>query len=280
MWPISIDETVPAAYYKELPPNTLLITNIFTTIQGEGPYAGRPAIFVRLAGCNYGGKGVTGPGCAFCDTEFSFKNGRIITVADLILNLEDRAQEAMCGWSDPHARMLIVITGGEPMMQNNLVQFLNAMEEHDWAEIQIESNGTRLLPLPNSNVYLVWSPKIAETYDQQSGQFVNDGYAKPLRAMLERADCLKVLVSGDPKSPYYHLPSYARQFAEVGKAVYLTPINVYTRQPMQQELPPSIWRHDYLDREANAVNHAHAAALAMRYGYKVSVQSHLLLALE
>lgn len=93
------------------------VHSIFDTIQGEGPYAGQPATFIRLAGCNLQ--------CPLCDTEY--------TAGREVLDIETIIRRI------GHANNLIVITGGEPFRQNlaPLVTFLTSMRR----KVQIETNG-------------------------------------------------------------------------------------------------------------------------------------------
>ena len=57
-----MNEIVGLKYFRDAPPNTLTVTSRFYTLQGEGPFRGFPAYFVRLAKCNLA--------CSFCDTYF------------------------------------------------------------------------------------------------------------------------------------------------------------------------------------------------------------------
>ena len=118
----------------------LSVHSIFSTIQGEGPNAGRPAIFIRLAGCNLQ--------CPLCDTDYT--TGRqmmpVIAIAEEVVKL-----------GTPGIK-LIVITGGEPFRQDldSLIATLLSMGY----KVQIETNGT--LPWPNAEkdiVEIVCSPK-------------------------------------------------------------------------------------------------------------------------
>jgi len=79
----------------------LNLNEIFRSIQGEGSYAGFPALFIRLAGCNLN--------CHFCDTKAALKEGKIFTI-DKILNEIKKLK------SFHH----ILITGGEPLLQENI----------------------------------------------------------------------------------------------------------------------------------------------------------------
>ena len=56
------NEIVGQKYFKDAAEDQLFVTSIFYTLQGEGPYRGEPAVFVRLAKCNLA--------CSFCDTYF------------------------------------------------------------------------------------------------------------------------------------------------------------------------------------------------------------------
>lgn len=99
--------------------NVLSVHSIFPTIQGEGPYAGRPALFVRLAGCNLQ--------CPACDTEYT-DGAEELPLPSLL----DRIRS--------HKPRLVVITGGEPFRQN-LYPLLNQLILGNGYKVQIETNG-------------------------------------------------------------------------------------------------------------------------------------------
>jgi len=73
------------------------VTEIFFSIQGESTYAGQPCVFIRLTGCPLR--------CAWCDTEYSFYGGTLLSVEALL------AQAAQYGCR------LVEVTGGEPLAQ-------------------------------------------------------------------------------------------------------------------------------------------------------------------
>jgi 7-carboxy-7-deazaguanine synthase len=127
---------------------SLEVHHIFPTIQGEGPFAGMPAIFVRLTGCNLQ--------CPFCDTEYT--EHRILTLPELIV-IRIYGATACAKWSNHRKLPIIVITGGEPFRQN-LVPLVTYLSEIGY-QIQIETNGTFEVPqIVFDKATIVCSPKI------------------------------------------------------------------------------------------------------------------------
>lgn len=96
------------------------VHSIFDTIQGEGPYAGEPSTFIRLAGCNLA--------CQACDTEYT-QNRRVMTPKEI-------GQEI----SKLPKRSVMVLTGGEPFRQDFFDLFLNYV--YPGTYFQVETNGT------------------------------------------------------------------------------------------------------------------------------------------
>ena len=82
------------------------VNEIFDSIQGEGRYAGYPATFVRLSGCNLA--------CNWCDTKYH-TNGKQMTIEEIIKDLQQRKPG------------IIVWTGGEP---TNQIKEVNEAIEH------------------------------------------------------------------------------------------------------------------------------------------------------
>jgi 7-carboxy-7-deazaguanine synthase len=122
---------------------TIQVHSIFYTIQGEGPFSGMPAIFIRLAGCNLQ--------CPGCDTEYT-EHRKAYTAAQLKDAVSTMVREA--GGSSAE---LAVITGGEPLRQN-ITGLVNALQELGYL-VQIETNGT-LPPSPGMPpCAIVCSPK-------------------------------------------------------------------------------------------------------------------------
>jgi 7-carboxy-7-deazaguanine synthase (Cx14CxxC type) len=140
------------------------VKEIFYTLQGEGANAGRAAVFCRFAGCNlWSGREQdrAGADCTFCDTDFvgvdGPDGGRFATAGDLA-----EACAAACGAAGAG---LVVLTGGEPMLQvdDALIEALHARG----FTIAIETNGT--LPVPRSIDWICVSPKAATELKQRSG---------------------------------------------------------------------------------------------------------------
>jgi 7-carboxy-7-deazaguanine synthase len=129
---------------------TYQVKEIFgPTIQGEGPHAGWPCRFVRLAGCNaWDGRRETraASACPWCDTDF--RGGEALSAAQILARLASLGGPADIG---------LVLTGGEPLLQADaaLIEALAAVVP--W--LDIETNGTRPCPVHPANLTVVCSPK-------------------------------------------------------------------------------------------------------------------------
>lgn len=132
------------------------VKEIFYTLQGEGANAGRAAVFCRFAGCNlWSGRESdrASAQCRFCDTDFVGTDGSgggkfadATTLADAI---------AAC-WMAPDAgRRLVVLTGGEPLLQVD-VALIDALHARGF-EVAVETNGT--LEAPPGLDWICVSPK-------------------------------------------------------------------------------------------------------------------------
>jgi 7-carboxy-7-deazaguanine synthase len=131
------------------------IKEIFYTLQGEGRQAGRPAVFCRFAGCNlWSGREEDRAEavCQFCDTDFvgmdGVGGGRFATAGAL-------ARAIAAHWPEGRGQRLVVLTGGEPLLQVD-EPLVAALHEQDF-EIAIETNGT-IAPPPGID-WLCVSPK-------------------------------------------------------------------------------------------------------------------------
>lgn len=260
--------------FDEALPHTLMVTTIFPTLQGEGPFTGVPSTFIRLSRCSLS--------CSFCDTWFD--SGEVMTFSDILTKARQVWQEWRKKNAPAHFYLadnpMLVITGGEPTLQSNLSAFCEYATMAGY-RIQIESNGMfyRELVWPT---HLVISPKCNEQTRE---------YIKPNDKMLDRADSLKFVVSADEPG-YTDLPDFAQRWllrkASKGGQIFISPMNCYKTKPdevkgsmderMKGELI-SFWEPDRLDMERNQHNHEHAALLAMRYGVRLSLQTHLLASL-
>ncbi len=106
----------------------MYLIEIYKSVQGESSFAGRPCIFVRLAGCNLR--------CAWCDSEYTFKGGYKLTEDEVVAEIEKLAPVR-----------LIEFTGGEPMLQDRELVPLMARLLAFGYELMIETSGER--PLAN-----------------------------------------------------------------------------------------------------------------------------------
>ena len=147
---------------------TYAVKEIYYTLQGEGANVGRPAVFLRFAGCNlWSGREAdrAGATCDFCDTDFVGTDGR---GGGSFASAGDLARPVAAAWPGRRRgseRPLVVCTGGEPLLQ--LDEPLIAALHAAGFEIAIETNGT--LPPPPGIDWVCVSPKARASLVLRSG---------------------------------------------------------------------------------------------------------------
>jgi len=120
----------------------LHVSEIFLSLQGEGPSAGAPAHFIRLQGCDVG--------CTWCDSKYTWEaaGGVERTVART-------CEEALAlGAAD-----LVVITGGEPLEHAGVIELIEAAASR-WKRVEVETSGVRPPPLARPQLFWNVSPKL------------------------------------------------------------------------------------------------------------------------
>lgn len=144
---------------------TYAVKEMFLTLQGEGVQSGRRAVFLRFAGCNlWSGREQDRQtaDCRFCDTDFVGIDGPGGGKFADCSALAGRVAEL---WGEGLEDRLVVITGGEPMLQLD-VALVDALHRHRF-RIAVESNGT-LEAVPGID-WLCISPKAGTKLVQRTG---------------------------------------------------------------------------------------------------------------
>ena len=121
---------------------TYQVSEVFLSLQGEGPSAGTPAHFVRLQGCSVG--------CRWCDTKYSWdpEAGRAVPAGSI--------------WGEARAlgeAPLLVVTGGEPLEHPGLARLLGQALEL-WPRVEVETSGIAPPPLSHARLFYNVSPKL------------------------------------------------------------------------------------------------------------------------
>lgn len=290
-----LNEKVGKEYFKGAG-DKLFVTSIFFTMQGEGPYRGKPALFVRLAKCNLG--------CSWCDA--FFEDGDWMTPEEIMAKADEEITKFFDGdvpeWAqggparkEKIRQIVFIVTGGEPTLQNIYRLLHNA--NHEYMNTQIESNGILKPDVPTKTTVVV-SPKCMEKVDISEGfkRYIPTKYLEPNPETLERADCLKFIVEDQDEfdSPYQGIPQWAHDWhKETGKDIYISPMNIYNKEPEKAkairegknriELAErstvdevvSWWEDGLFNMKANQKNHEFAARYALQHGYIFQMQLHL-----
>ncbi len=144
---------------------TYAVKELFLTLQGEGVQSGSRAVFLRFAGCNlWSGREQDRAiaQCTFCDTDFvgtDGEGGGKFAEADAL------ADAVESSWGKGRESRLVVITGGEPMLQLDRA-LVDALHERGF-RVAIETNGT--LPAEPAVDWICVSPKAGTDVVQRSG---------------------------------------------------------------------------------------------------------------
>ncbi len=144
----------------------LSVNEMFYSIQGESLYAGRPCVFVRLAGCNLR--------CAYCDTRYAWFEGRQMDTGQIV--------SSVLQYRVP----LVEITGGEPLMQENTPGLVRRLLDAGM-EVMMETNGTFPINLVTEECIRIVDIKCPGSGQSHKTDFTNIG-------RLCRSDQVKFVV--------------------------------------------------------------------------------------
>jgi 7-carboxy-7-deazaguanine synthase len=144
------------------------INEIFYSLQGEGNWSGLPNIFIRTTGCNLR--------CSFCDTKYAYDSGEEMSIEAILDNISKYSCKYIC------------ITGGEPLLQNEIMNLINALLKRKY-QICLETNGSIDIEGISNKKSLIISLDIKCPSSQMSSKnfFKNINY-------LKKKDQLKFII--------------------------------------------------------------------------------------
>lgn len=177
----------------------LKVNEIFKSKQGEGPKTGTPSLFIRLQGCNLR--------CSWCDSKNSINhtNGIEMTAKDIINS------------TDGHFTN-VVITGGEPLLQQNDPEFnkLVGAAVISGLSVEIETNGT-IKPTFSNSEYCIYnvSPKLS--HSGMESRF-ND---EAMKYFAQTEANFKFVVDLENADPLYEVRAIARQYEICDDAIFI-----------------------------------------------------------
>ena len=114
--------------------DTLVVNEIYLSLQGESTFAGLPCIFVRLTACNLR--------CSYCDTAYAFTEGKMMRLVEVRAKVERLATPFSNLKSEIRNPKLplVELTGGEPLLQPNVLPLMKSLCD-DGFMVLLETSG-------------------------------------------------------------------------------------------------------------------------------------------
>ena len=137
---------------------TLRITEIFHSLQGESTTVGLPTVFVRLTGCPLR--------CQYCDTAYAFHGGQKMLIDDVVAKV--------CEYNCSH----VTVSGGEPLAQKACLPLLKRLCDKG-LQVSIETSGAMDISAIDSRVMVVMDLKTPDSKEVDRNLFANIAYLKP-----------------------------------------------------------------------------------------------------
>ncbi len=131
---------------------TLTINEIYHSIQGESTWAGQPCVFVRLTFCDLR--------CNYCDTEYAFYEGKKQTLSEIL----DLVAKFKCP--------LVEITGGEPLLQKNVLPFMTTLCDTGYT-VLLETSGAHDISKIDARVHRIMDLKTPGSGEAEKNLWTN-----------------------------------------------------------------------------------------------------------
>ena len=149
----------------------LKINEIYASIQGESSHTGLPCVFIRLTGCNLR--------CSWCDTAYAFYDGKNLTVEETLQKVET------------FGLPLVEITGGEPLLQEDVYPLMEALLKKGY-RVMLETSGALPIDKVPEKVIKILDIKCPGSGEEKKNHLENLKFLSPHDevkfVLLDRAD--------------------------------------------------------------------------------------------
>lgn len=152
---------------------TLVVNELFLSIQGEGMYAGWPCAFVRLTGCNLR--------CSYCDTAYAFGEGRRYRLEEILSEVHRLTAQYVPGTPAGGPLPMVEVTGGEPLLQPASLRLMTNLCD-DRFTVLLETNGSFDIGSVDPRVHIIMDVKCP--FSGEAGNNLLENFGK-LRAAHE-----------------------------------------------------------------------------------------------
>lgn len=139
--------------------DTLVINEIYLSLQGESTFAGLPCIFIRLTACDLR--------CSYCDTAYAFTEGKKMTFAKILGEIEKLAAPF-----HPPPLPLVELTGGEPLLQKNSLPLMRQICDAGFT-VLLETSGAHDLSTVDSRVHRIMDLKCPSSGECERNHYGN-----------------------------------------------------------------------------------------------------------
>ncbi|MDB6057837.1 MAG: 7-carboxy-7-deazaguanine synthase, partial [Verrucomicrobiales bacterium] len=140
---------------------TLVINEIYISLQGESTFAGLPCIFVRLTACNLR--------CSYCDTAYAFKEGSKMSLSDVLARIDELAKP----YANREPRLpMVELTGGEPLLQKASLPLMKELCDRGYS-VLIETSGALDISQVDPRVRRIMDLKCPSSGEVERNRFEN-----------------------------------------------------------------------------------------------------------
>src|ERR1051325_1035208 len=145
--------------------DTLIINEIYLSLQGESTFAGLPCIFIRLTACDLR--------CSYCDTAYAFTEGKKRTVAEI----QGEVNRLAAPYIRKQQRPLVELTGGEPLLHKNLLPLIKALCD-DQFTVLLETSGAHDISQVDPRVRRIMDLKCPSSGESERNNWSNLAHLK------------------------------------------------------------------------------------------------------
>jgi 7-carboxy-7-deazaguanine synthase len=146
--------------------SSLVINEIYLSLQGESTFAGLPCVFIRLTACDLR--------CSYCDTAYAFTEGRKMALADILGEVKKLA--APFSGSKPKTQNfqlpLVELTGGEPLLQKNSLPLMKSLCDDGFA-VLLETSGAHDIAPVDARVHRIMDLKCPGSGEAERNRWDN-----------------------------------------------------------------------------------------------------------